>query len=399
MPPTKSPTKDDKPTPSDDDDDEVGGGKGSDGKGSSSGKGAGGSSHEDDDDDEYMPGKGSDGKGASSGKGSSGGDDDDTDDYFMSMSFSMPGKGAVPGKGGRTSKSSKSKKSSKSSKSSKGKGKGGGTGDDDKVPPSRSCEFPDDEDDSIEVRTMPYEVHYFPAESTPTTQDYDSLADVTDDYLEAFMRQEFDRTSLTNLNAFVTCLGRNEFESGNRIRVGYRSYGFFDRDSIFLPTERELDQLVRDAFEGENGEEYIRILRRDLADGNPFSDTEDIEFNEASIGWDDDRWDTDDRWEDNTRSSESSSIVRAGVAAGAAGIVVLAAGLAIMRSRSRHAASEAEEDAFPRHKNLHEDSATVAEETCNMSVDGTMASWKSPRGFQTTSSEDEGEFQDEPLDE
>ena len=247
---------------------------------------------------------------------------------------------------------------------------------------------------------MPYEVHYFPAETTPNTQDYDELADITDEYLLDFMRQEFDRTSLTNLNAFVTCLGRNEFESGNRIRVGYRSYGFFDRDSIFLPTERELDQLVRDAFDGDNREEYIRILRNDLDDENPFSDTEDIEFNEAEEGWDDDSWNDPRDDEDTTRTaSTEGSYVRAGIAAGAAGIVVLAAGLAIMRSRSIGEESEGEDSEFPAHKDLHEE-ATVAGETCNMSIDGsTMAqSWKSPRGFQSTTSDDEGEFQDEPLD-
>ena len=122
-------------------------------------------------------------------------------------------------------------------------------------------------------------------------------------------------------------------------------------------------------------------------------------------GWDDDRWDNprwDDPWEDSesTRTaSDGGSIMRAGIAAGAAGIVVLAAGLAIMRSRSRDGDSEIEDGEFPPHKDMHEE-VTVAGETCNMSVDGsTMAqSWKSPRGFQTTTSDDEGEFQDEPLD-
>jgi hypothetical protein len=283
----------------------------------------------------------------------------------------------------------------------KGKGNGGGDGGGGgNSTDTRACTFPDDEENTIEVRSMPFEIHYFPADTTPNTQDYDGLADVTDEYLEAFMRQEFDRTSLTNLNAFVTCLGRNEFESGNRIRVGYRSYGFFDNDSIFLPTVRELDQLVRDAFEGDNREEYIRVLRRDLPDDNPFGDTEDIEFNEAQEGWNDDRWDNTNEGENSSQSSSTGgSFVRAGVAAGAAGVVVLAAGLAIMRSRSRHDGFDAEDDTFPPHKNLSEE-VTVAGETCNMSVDGsTMAqSWKSPRGFQTSTSEDEGEFQDEPLD-
>ena len=66
-------------------------------------------------------------------------------------------------------------------------------------------------------------------------QDYAQLAEVTRIYLEEFMRTEFDRTSLTNLEDFLTVAIGNEFVAGQPVRVDYRSTGLFNRDSIFLP--------------------------------------------------------------------------------------------------------------------------------------------------------------------
>jgi hypothetical protein len=204
--------------------------------------------------------------------------------------------------------------------------------------------------------------------------------------MEEFMVAEFSQTSLTNLDDFVTFMTRNEFEDGQPVIAEYRSTGLFNPSSIFLPTVRELNQLISEAFNRENMPEYLKRVRS-LPSSNPLSSTETITFEQLD--------------ESSTVGSgdSTSSIVRAGVAAGAAGIVVLAAGLAIMRSRSRGGGELDEDATISPHKEASGDS-TVADETCNMSTDGSSyaaQSWKTPAGFRNTTDEDD-EFHDEPLD-
>jgi hypothetical protein len=200
-------------------------------------------------------------------------------------------------------------------------------------------------------------------------------------YLEEFMAAEFSQTSLTNLDDFVTFMTRNEFEQGEPVTAEYRSTGLFNPSSIFLPTVRELNMLVQDAFKDDNLAEYVQRVQA-LPSANPFSGTETVVFEQLS----------NSTTTQGTRES-TSSFVRAGVAAAAAGIVVLAAGLAVMRSRRNDVD---EEESFPQQKGVSSES-TVAGETCNMSVDdSTVAQWKTPPRFQNETLDEE--FEDEPLD-
>jgi hypothetical protein len=204
--------------------------------------------------------------------------------------------------------------------------------------------------------------------------------------MEEFMIAEFEQTSLTNLDDFVTFMTRNEYQSGEPSLAQYRSTGLFNPSSIFLPTVRELNQLITEAFNNDNLPEYLKRVQS-LPSSNPFSDTESITFEQLE--------EADD--ETTTQSESSGSFMRAGIASAAAGIVVLAAGLAVMRSRTQNEV-EGDDQTFSPQKDCSGDS-TVAGETCNMSVDdSTVAqSWKSPAGMKNET-EDEGEFQDEPLD-
>lgn len=197
------------------------------------------------------------------------------------------------------------------------------------------------------------------------------------------MTAEFEGTSLTNLDDFLTFMIRNEFESGEPVLAEYESTGLFNPSSIFLPTTRELNQLISEAFNDNNLPGYLERVRN-LPRSNPFSDTDEIVFAEVDSS--------------RTRTQDTTgSFVRAGVAAGAAGLVVLAAGLALMSSRSR--SGEVEDDQTISTMKKMSGDATVAGETCTMSVDGSSVaqSWKTPIGVQNHTAE-EGEFQDEPLD-
>lgn len=195
------------------------------------------------------------------------------------------------------------------------------------------------------------------------------------------MVAEFSQTSLTNLDDFVTFMTRNEFEQGEPAIAQYRSTGLFNPSSIFLPTVRELNMLVEEAFTDENLATYLEQVQA-LPSANPFSATESIIYQQLN--------------DSGSSSPEStSSNVRAAVAAAAAGIVVLVAGLAVMRSRGNTV--DGEEESFSPQKDVSGDS-TVAGETCNMSLDGSsLAQWKPPTGFKNETQE-EDEFEDEPLD-
>jgi hypothetical protein len=130
---------------------------------------------------------------------------------------------------------------------------------------------------SIPIRALPYALSYSPSGSVPSTTDYAQLSEVTRIYLEEFMVAEFSQTSLTNLDDFVTFMTRNEFEGGQPVISEYRSTGLFNPSSIFLPTVRELNQLVSEAFNSENMPEYLKRVRS-LPSSNPLSSTETITF-------------------------------------------------------------------------------------------------------------------------
>jgi hypothetical protein len=419
--PTHKPTDEGTPTLGDDDD--------------GSGKGKGRPTANGDDDDGSGKGKGGptpngdddDGSGKGKGQPAPEGDDDDgstgkgyvPDDDAFYMSY-PEGKG----KGARPSKSKKkSKKGSKKDKSSKSDKTGMlydvqvnvkvssvsildlmifsfvTAGKPSMSPPVESPVGPPagppvvlppttpspTSENSIAIKALPYALTYAPSSNVPSTVDFAQLAEITRLYMEEFMINEFESTSLTNLDDFLTFMVKNEFEAGEPVTAEYESTGLFNPSSIFLPTVRELNQLISEAFNDDNLPEYLQRVRN-LPRSNPFSDTDEIEFSEI----------------DGTSTARSQdtagSFVRAGVAAAAAGVVVLAAGLAILRSQSR--GDQTAEDPISPLKKLSGDS-TVAEETCNMSMDGSsMArSWKTPTGFNRNSTgQEECEFEDEPLD-
>jgi hypothetical protein len=331
------------------------------------------------------------------------------DDYHYSFSYDGKGKGSSDdGKGssddGKGKGKGKSSKGSKASKGSKGKPTPDGPT---RAPSAPSAPTPYEPTtssptsaDSIAIQAAPYLLLYSPGFPQPSDGDVDTyleqLTQVTYKYLEDFMVKEFAQTSLTNIDDFVTVITRNLFSSGQPVEVQWRSTGLFNPSSIFLPTSREINELIDSAFTGDNLNNYLDALAG-LPSSNPFSDVTRVELEQLSGSG-------------NTRSSSSSDeFMRAGIAAGAAGLVVLVAGLAIMRGRNGSSVDgEADEaDNIAPHKDS-DDTNTVAGETVNMSLDGSSvaaSSWRTPKGFKKyddddddDAEEDDGEFEDEPLD-
>jgi hypothetical protein len=201
------------------------------------------------------------------------------------------------------------------------------------------------------------------------------------------MVDEFSQTSLTNLDDFLTFMIRNSFTFGEPVQCDYRSTGLFNPSSIFLPTVRELNDLITTAFSDDNLDGYIERVQS-LPSANIFSTVSAI-----SKGLPDVPIPRNSKPE----SARSSGYVKAGVASAAAGILVLAAGLVLFRRRKDDGLEEFDE----KYGNNLKGGATVAGDTCNMSLDGSSV-WRKNSSYDHDDDldldEDEDELEDEPLD-
>lgn len=196
------------------------------------------------------------------------------------------------------------------------------------------------------------------------------------------MVQEFAQTSLTNLDDFVTFMIRNAFDFGEPVQADYRCTGLFNPSSIFLPTVRELNSLINDAFTDDNLDEYISRIQA-LPSGNIFSTTVGVMKGLPDVPV---------PRNVNSESATGSGTFKMGLAAAASGIIVLAAGVALLK---RQRSDEVLED--PYSDNLKGDSATLAGETYTTSLDSTSG-WRKSSPYVTNTEIDESEFEDEPLD-
>lgn len=236
-------------------------------------------------------------------------------------------------------------------------------------------------ENSIPIRATPYALFYSgDFTRIPNDNEFATVAEITRAFLEEMMVDEFAQTSLTNLDDFLTFMIRNSFDFGEPVQGDYRSTGLFNPSSIFLPTIRELNELIQAAFQGDNLDEYVSLLQG-LPSSNIFSTTTnvlqglpDVPVPRAPDG-----------------STQGSGTFKMGLAAAAAGIVVLAAGAALLK---RKKSEECLED--PYNENLKGDAATLAGETCTASLDGSSV-WRKSSPYVTTDDLDE-EFEDEPLD-
>lgn len=236
---------------------------------------------------------------------------------------------------------------------------------------------------SIPVRATPFALFY-DGDFTriPTDDEFASAAEVTRSYLEEMMIAEFEQTSLTNLDDFLTFMIRNSFNFGEPVQGDYRCTGLFNPSSIFLPTVRELNNLLDDAFQDDNLDEYVSRLQG-LPSSNIFSTTSSVMKGLPDVPVP--RTESDG-------STGANGTFKMSLAAAAAGIVVLAAGAAMLK---RQRSQEVLDD--PYSDNLKGDAHTLAGETYTASIDGSAA-WRKTSPYITKAEMDEGDFEDEPLE-
>ena len=239
-------------------------------------------------------------------------------------------------------------------------------------------------ENSIPIRATPFALFYEGEFSRiPNDDEFAAVSELTRIYLEELMFAEFEQTSLTNLDDFLTFMIRNQFLSGQPVQADYRCTGLFNPSSIFLPTVRELNSLIDAAFADENLEEYVSRIQG-LPSGNIFSTTSGVLKGLPA---------TPVPRTTGASSGQGASSMKMGLAAAAAGMVVLAAAVAMMKRKQR--THDRLDD--PYSENLKGDSATLAGETCSTSIDGSAA-WRKSSPYVTSHDIDESELEDEPLD-
>ena len=119
----------------------------------------------------------------------------------------------------------------------------------------------------------PYGVAYTVAKpEVPGAIDYAEVALLTNNYLETYFKEIFTATNLTNLENFFTVFVSGNFYFNEPIQVDYESTAYFSMNgSTAIPTIEDLDILLKQAFEGDNLDEYL--VQLSTLTSNVFSST------------------------------------------------------------------------------------------------------------------------------
>jgi hypothetical protein len=131
----------------------------------------------------------------------------------------------------------------------------------------------------------PYGIAYTVTKpDVPGAIDYAEVALLTNNYLETYFKDMFAAANLTNLENFFTVFVRGNFFFNEPIQVDYESTAYFSiNGSAAIPTMNDLDILLRQAFEGDNLDDYLGELK--TLTSNVFSSTSNAKIvNSTSKG-------------------------------------------------------------------------------------------------------------------
>jgi hypothetical protein len=234
-------------------------------------------------------------------------------------------------------------------------------------------------EDSFAVRPPPFALFYsFEDDSVadPSIDDFAQLAEVTRLFLEKYMEDKYAQTSIIILDDFLTFLTRSDSVSRPTMGV-FRSVARFNPRSIFYPPRSEIEDQIEIAFSDPASQmTYLQRLKEELPAENVFSTVIAITYGEPT---------------DSMASGRSASgFATAGIAAAAAGIVVLAVGVVLFGRQRR------EDDDANLVEKLNGDklkgnaTATVTSESSETCASTT---WRP-----SAADLNEDELEDEPLD-
>jgi hypothetical protein len=133
-------------------------------------------------------------------------------------------------------------------------------------PPDQSFQAPDGESltgVTITRFALLYTIDH--SQGMPMTQDYEQVHENTYLWLYTVMSRTFGE----RMKNLLTDDTSNIYEANEAVRIEYASVALFDADDTDIPTTEELDQLVLEAFSGENLAFYLQGIQT-LPSENPF---------------------------------------------------------------------------------------------------------------------------------
>lgn len=95
----------------------------------------------------------------------------------------------------------------------------------------------------------------------PGAIDYAEVALLTNNYLRTYFEDIFGETQFTTLDNFITVFVSGNFVYNEPVHVDYESTAYFNTNvSESIPRVPDLDVMLRQAFKGENLDEYLAQL-------------------------------------------------------------------------------------------------------------------------------------------
>lgn len=95
----------------------------------------------------------------------------------------------------------------------------------------------------------------------PGAIDYAEVALLTNNYLRTYFEDIFGETQFTTLDNFITVFVSGNFVFNEPVHVDYESTAYFNTNvSESIPHVPDLDVMLRQAFKGENLDEYLAQL-------------------------------------------------------------------------------------------------------------------------------------------
>ena len=223
-------------------------------------------------------------------------------------------------------------------------------------------------ENSFAVRPPAWALSYFfddGSVANASADDFAVLADVTRLFLETYMINKYEQTSIIILDDFVTFMTRNDGESRPMIGV-YRSAARFNPRSIFYPPRSEINEEIEEAFTDPTSQMLYLKRLQELPKDNVFSKVTRIEWGETAT---------------SSSGVVGARMEAAGIAAAAAGILLLSAGVVLL---TRQKELEEDEGNSPDNLKKIDGASSEAGETESVSYRESTA--------------DEDDLQDEPLD-
>lgn len=152
------------------------------------------------------------------------------------------------------------------------------------------------------------------SKSEPTTEELVALEAATESYLDGFFTSEFDEDDFTTYSQFITDMNEVTQNRENQVVVSYDSIVRFGQLSLIKPMPEQLGSSVQESFTGLRMIQYEDWLTKTLPEGNVFVGSK-VQYYDGDGVWD------------------TSRIGVAGIAASAAALTLLVAGVVLYKSK------------------------------------------------------------------